>query len=338
MNLSFEQIKNITVGASEIKKENGGICFHRFSDSEENIFKGSGNLSLLYSTSGIKMRFKTNSETLFIKGKTERSSPVRSFYAIDIKINGEFFDCISNFDEKSLDKIYAEKEYEFSDFEKEFQLKKGEKTVEILLPYSVQFTLYELGLSDGSFTKPVKYEKILMAYGDSITHGFDALHPSCKYITRLCDALKVEEHNKGLGGFCFSPDLVKNKVDITPDYITVAYGINDFSNKNKEDFRKDCHNFFENLANNYTNVPIFALAPIWASHATKNDIFGEFSDISKIIKEETQKFKNITFIDCFDFVPKKSEYFGDGRLHPNDEGFSHYFENLYNKICDLNIL
>lgn len=332
MRLTFEQIKSVTVGTTEIKNENGGICFHRFSDAEECIFKGSESISLLYSTSGVKMRFKTNSETLFIKGKTMRSSPVRSFYAIDIKINGEFFDCISNFNEKNLDKIYAEKEYEFSDFEKNFHLKEGEKIIEILLPYSVQFALYELGLSDGSFIEPLKYEKFLMAYGDSITHGFDALHPSKKYVTRLCNALNFEEYNRGIGGACFCPDLVSKKDNITPDCITVAYGINDFGNTTKKIFRKNCRDFFENLVRNYGNTPIFALAPIWASYATKNDVFGSFSDVGKIIEEETSDFSNVVFVDCFDFVPHGEEYFGDGRLHPNDKGFEFYFKALKKEI------
>lgn len=332
MKLTFEQIKSITVEATEIKNENGGICFHRFSSEQENTFFDQ--IKVLRSSSGIKFRFKTNSKKLFLKAKIKRGSDVRSFFAVDINVNGEFFDCISNFTEKSLEKFYAEKEYEISDIEKEICFENGEKTVEIFLPYSVELVLLDFELDDNAFFEPIKRTKILMAYGDSITHGFDALHPSKKYATRLCDALNFEEYNRGIGGACFCPDLVSEKDNITPDCITVAYGINDFNNRSKTEFRKNCRTFFENLVRNYDNTPIFALAPIWASHATKNDVFGDFSDVGKIIKEETADFFNAVFVDCFDFVPHNADYFGDGYLHPNDKGFELYFKALYSKIIE----
>jgi len=39
-------------------------------------------------------------------------------------------------------------------------------------------------------------------------------------------------------------------------------------------------------------------------------------------------------------LPKEEKYFADLRLHPNDEGFKYYFENLYSEIeesikCDM---
>lgn len=332
MKLTFEQIKSITVGATRICEENGGICFRRFSREQENVFFDI--IKYLRTSSGIKFRFKTNSESLFLKAKVKRGSEARSFFAVDVKINGKLSDSYTNFDEKSLDKIYAEKEYNISDFKKEFLLGKGEKEVEIHLPYSVEFILCDFFLDDNAFFEPIKREKILMAYGDSITHGYDALHPSKKYVTRLCDALNAEEYNRGIGGACFCPELVSKKDEIVPDYITVAYGTNDFCCGNKEMLRKNCRSFFENLVRNYDNTPIFALAPIWASHATKNDVFGEFSDIGKIIEEETSKFGNVIFIDCFDFVPHNGDYFGDGRLHPNDKGFKLYFKALHSKIIE----
>ena len=31
----------------------------------------------------------------------------------------------------------------------------------------------------------------------------------------------------------------------------------------------------------------------------------------------------------FELIDHEPHLFGDGRLHPNDEGFGQYFENLY---------
>ena len=60
--------------------------------------------------------------------------------------------------------------------------------------------------------------------------------------------------------------------------------------------------------------------------------FGDFKNVEKDIIEAVADIENITVISGFDFVPKDEKYFGDLRLHPNDEGFDHYVENLYGKI------
>ena len=40
-------------------------------------------------------------------------------------------------------------------------------------------------------------------------------------------------------------------------------------------------------------------------------------------------------ISGFDFVPKDEKYYADLRLHPNDEGFEYYAENLYKEIKEM---
>ena len=51
---------------------------------------------------------------------------------------------------------------------------------------------------------------------------------------RLADALGAEEVNKAIGGECFFPELAATKEDFQPEYITVAYGTNDWSRKSAE--------------------------------------------------------------------------------------------------------
>ena len=91
---------------------------------------------------------------------------------------------------------------------------------------------------------PVKKEKILVAYGDSITQGYDALHPSNAYIRRMADYLNAELINKSLGGVKFLPNLAAVPNDIDADYIFVAYGTNDWSNSELGEFKRDCKEFY----------------------------------------------------------------------------------------------
>ena len=61
-------------------------------------------------------------------------------------------------------------------------------------------------------------------------------------------------------------------------------------------------------------------------------VFGEFKKVDEYIRNVAKDFENITVISGFDFVPKEESLFADMRLHPNDNGFEHYFNSLYDKI------
>ncbi len=191
----------------------------------------------------------------------------------------------------------------------------------------------EISIDDGSFITPINNDKKILMYGDSITHGYDALNPSNKYATRLANALGYDEYNKAIGGEIFFPALAKIKQPFTPDIITVAYGTNDWSKTDKVLFDKNCKAFFENLAENYPDTPIFAITPIWRKEIpTATKPFGDFSLIEEGIREAAKNLKNVTVVRGFDFVPKEEKYFADLRLHPNDTGFECYFKNLYKEI------
>ena len=74
-------------------------------------------------------------------------------------------DCIKNYDELNIEPKYSEKEYETGYFSKEVSLGNGFKNIEIHLPYSVKLTLYKMELDENAVIEPIKYKKILLAYG-----------------------------------------------------------------------------------------------------------------------------------------------------------------------------
>ncbi len=337
MNVELEQLQTIATGTVKILKENGGICFHRFTKEQEELFKNTEDFALLLSPAGIKLHFNTNSTKIVLKGLTEQVSKVRSFYCIDIVKDGKLLDCIKNYDELNIGPKYSEKEYETGYFSKEISLGNGFKNIEIHLPYSVKFTLYKIELDENAVIEPIKYKKKLLAYGDSITHGFDALHPSRRYTSKLCNMLNAEEYNKGIGGTKFNPLLARLHDGITPNYITVAYGTNDLWDYNQCDFRRNVRDFFQNLAKNYPAAQIFAISPIWRADMVENHTFGSFNNIGDIIAEEASKINNTVYINGTDFIPHESECFGDGFLHPNDAGFEFYSQKLYKLIVSAEV-
>ena len=52
-------------------------------------------------------------------------------------------------------------------------------------------------------------------------------------------------------------------------------------------------------------------------------------EVRTLLRQEAERYPQITVIDCWDFIPHDEQYFFDQRLHPNDAGFSFYAEALY---------
>lgn len=336
MKLDLETVRNITTGAVRIEKESDGIHFYRFTKEQELLYKERRELSYnrTFHTAGIRLSFCTNSETLCLKGNVLFVS-CRGYYSLDVFVNGKPLGYIDNFSQEKLEKFYATAQFPFKPFEESFALGVGEKTVCIYLPWSAITVIEEILVDDKAFILPIKPEKTLLAFGDSITHGYDALRPSMRYPSKVCDALGAAEYNKAIGGEMFFPALAEAGDNLEPDYITVAYGTNDWASLSKEELEENSKAFYANLARKYPSARIFAITPIWRENAEKVTAAGAFMDVSKIICAAVKGISNINVIEGIDLVPHDTDLYADGRLHPNDEGFTHYAENLIHKIKEL---
>lgn len=333
MKLTLNQIREITSGIERIEETDGLIRFYRFTEEQEDLYKRRSLdfYKKTFSTAGVKLSFFTNSEKLYLKGNVFWGSS-RSYYSIDIFVNQKMIGCIDNFSEDEMKGNYTGNICSLDDFSKEFILGKGEKSVVIYLPWSVGIGLQDIIIDDNSFLQPVKYSKKLLAFGDSITQGYDALRPSNRYISLLAEKIQSEELNKAIGGEVFFPELAKTEEAFMPDYITVAYGTNDWNTKEKAEFKKNCKEFYEALSQKFSTSNIFAITPIWRKDGQEERKMGDFMYIEEYIKEVVTNLKNVTYISGYDFVPENEVFFADLRLHPNDNGFQKQFTRLYDKI------
>ncbi len=340
MKLNLEQIKNITLGAVCVEEENGKFRFHRFTEEQEALY---GRISAeqdrsfnkrCMATAGVKLWFKTNSKALKLNLESLESTS-RHYYSFDVFVNGNVVGYLDNFSNTEMPAAYTKVVLPRGKAEKEFDLGVGDKEVCIYFPWSICPIFEEIGLDDNAYIEPIKPDKKLLAFGDSITQGYDALRPSGSYISILSDRLHAEVLNKGIGGEVFFPDLAKTKDNFSPDYITVAYGTNDFGTRSYEDFKVRCKEFFEELSRNYPTSKIFAITPIWRKDHNGERVFGAFFKVEEYIKTVCENLENVTVISGFDLVPKDEKYYSDLRLHPNDKGFKYYADNLYNEISKI---
>lgn len=333
MRLDIEHIRAITCGATRVEENDFGFAFFRFTKEQEEMYKQRKEEYYIrcFSTSGVTLRFKTNSKKLFLKGRTTRGSS-RKYYSVDVTVNGKPHDSISNFSHIEVPERYAGMTLELGDFEKNISLGDGEKEVCVYLPWGHNAELSEVSVDDEATLSPVKYTKKLLAFGDSITHGYDALRNYNKYITKLAEALECEEFNKGIGGERFVPSLSALKDAFVPDVITVAYGTNDWNNVDADTFDAQCGGFFENLCRNYPNTPVFAITPLWRADTEAQRPMGDFKNAEMHIRQIAERFDNITVITGENLLPREYTLFADHKLHPSDKGFEYYFDNLLAEI------
>lgn len=337
MKLTLEQMQSITLGAHRVALEEGKLRFHRFTEEEERFYQhrddtlGRSFLFRCKAPAGMRLSFLTDSRTLKIAA-TVGVATSRSYFSFDVFEDGAPVGYLDNFGEEKFLGNFTEVALPLGTFEKTFSLREGESRVSVYLPWSVVIEDMTLELDDGATLTPVRPEKKYLVYGDSITQGYDALRPSHRYAARLSDLFGAEEINKANGGEIFVPPLAAMKVDFAPDYITVAYGTNDWSTTDGESFLRDAKRFYSTLSSYYPEAKIFAITPIWRANFEEEKPFGTFAEVEARIREATKGLPNVTVLSSFELVGHDMNLFADLRLHPRDEGFDEYFENLSKKI------
>lgn len=323
MKLTLEQIQSVALGALRVWEEDGLVHFCRFTPEQMEMYR-ERNLDFYkkaHATAGVKLCFRTDSKTLSVKVQTEPGSSWKHF-SVDVLADGKFVGAIKDEPDRYL-----------GDFSGEISLGAGEKTVTVHLPWSVGAKIRELCLDDGASIQPIRPEKTLLMYGDSITQGYIAQRNFMRYAAKLAEFLNAEEHNRAIGGEVYYAELSRLEADIQPDYITVAYGSNDWHKVSREHFTQHCRDFIQEISGRFPQTEIFVLTPIWRKDFREERPFGPFEDVEKLIRQICEGLSNVKVIRGFDLVPKDESYFADDYLHPDDEGFRHYGENLCKAIA-----
>ncbi len=329
MKLNIEKIKEITFGTAYISKENNSVQFHRFTREQENAYfvRSADLYKKTFATAGVFMEFRTDSKKISLAGVAINGSS-RNFYAFEVFADGALVKTFNENFEQRADRH----EFAFA-----AELGEGIKTVKIIFPWSVKADISAIELDDDAFVALVKKEKTMLIFGDSITQGYDAAIPSNSYATKLTHALSANAVNKGIGGEFFWSELAGMKDDISPDYITVAYGTNDWRAQPKEAFEKNCLGFYENLRKNYPDSKIFAIAPIWRTNFADPEKAYPFSYTEEYLRKISDDIQGMYVINGFNFVPHDPELFSDRYVHPNDRGFEYYANALLEKLKEYGV-
>ena len=181
MNIDIELLQKITQGAIKITESADGYCFLRMTECQSNAcLKTSPDyISKTLSSAGIRFEFVTDAASFNIKG-IFRCCTTRNYAYMDVKVNGTIVqhegtdDCTVN-----------------PDFEMTVNLDGKKNHIAIYLPNLAQFILQDFNFCNASFIEPVKKDLTMVCWGDSITHGYDAVYPSLSYANSLSDKLNA---------------------------------------------------------------------------------------------------------------------------------------------------
>ena len=274
MKLTNDQLKMFITGAVAIKEQEGYLALRRFSDKQMEYYRTTNEdfYGKAFATSGARISMITDANGITLSYRTKKASS-RKFFFVDMCVDGVLVahegktDVLEDADTLT------------------FTLPEGTHTVELYLP-----NLYELQIKDVELIGATKAETVrkkyrMLALGDSITQGYDAVFSSQSYVNITADLLGATVVDQAIGGEVFNPGIIDGELGFTPDFITVAYGTNDFSKSTREVMERDAAEFYRRLREAFPEAKIFALLPIWRKDTdTKVRVLGTFEDARAIVR------------------------------------------------------
>lgn len=328
MQISFEAIKKATNGVIDTFVENGRLNFRRFTDKQLKYFADTLNSmnkpSKATATSSVIIDFYTDATEL--KGSfycTRATTRAQCF--LDVYVNGQMVTHAG----EMLNEEKADFNLTFNTY-----LGDGEKRVTIFLPNLFKAELQSLTLKGGQKFTPVKKDKNVIFFGDSITQGYTSDFASYTYVNRLAYKNNWKALNMGLGATIFDCADLDENLPFAPEEIFIAYGTNDWiKSPNLSGLMSE---YLTKLQSIYKGVKINLITPVWRGDVTEvqngNGEKQSFSDLQAQIKGVAKEFDNLTVIDGLKLIPHYPDYFREDLLHPNDLGFLLYAESLTKEL------
>ena len=88
MKLTFEKIKECTLGAARVQKSDTGVFFFRFTGKEEEFYRITSPTNFYLKTfanAGVRISFKTDSKNMLLK-IFARSASSRTYFGVDVAV------------------------------------------------------------------------------------------------------------------------------------------------------------------------------------------------------------------------------------------------------------
>ena len=333
MKLDLTQMKAITKGVMDVTEENGAFVFHRVNDAQMSIYgANTGGWRRSQALASVHLDFETDATMLsFTAVNGWNSTGVRNFY-FDLWVNGKMlyhdgFSYNENTDGSTM--------MRFAPWHTDLAMPEGKKQVRLYMPAICHVELTDVALKGATYLKPVENKYHWLAFGDSITEAHSSAMPSMQYTEQVARAIDAEVFNQGTGGEQYMAKKIVPGSYPQVDFITVAYGTNDFTHcPNKETFDRELSGFYRALHEEFGDTPVLVLLPLWRELERKGDTFalGSLQQVRDRIRAEAEKYPANRAVDCGGFIPPVYDFFADKGLHPNALGHTFYAQGLLPEV------
>ena len=312
MNLDKKTIENYFSGYLEAEFENGYYFLYRFGIEQRSFYTKEGGFygNQSHYQAGIKINVDNCTEISF-----------------DFVIRSE------GTEEISFGAVYAdgrEENYRFdSSIQKAVFSFKGE-SVNVYFPYNARIGIKNIEICGDI---PMKTERNILSFGDSITQGYMITEAALAYPSVLGRAFKADVYNFGIGGY-FIRSGILNELDKLPRpwIITFAYGTNDWHFE--QDYKKELPDIFRRIHNKYPDTPVFVILPITRRNESMRRSSGFLENVRNDLEDEAAKYHNFYVISSGKKLDAGAHLFDDG-IHPNNDGMRYLGRLIAEDIAEI---
>lgn len=326
MRLNPEEIRSVATGILDMKTDGSSVRLLRMTDAQRAVYpEDYVGWRRAQTMAGVTLDFRTDSRALTLACSDICLNPAYHC-TFDVLVDGAFYTSFSMAIAKP-EEVPAPP----SGFRHTFPLPEGDKRITLYFPlYTMQIDAVEL--DDGAQFAPCSRRWKWVVFGDSISEGREPDHPCNTYVCRLARMLDAEVYNQAISGEIFRSRKLLPGSYPQCDFVSVAYGTNDFRKQEPDLLVPEMSAFLKQVAEEFPTTPIFCLLPLWRKDKDVITRGRTLEEVRAILRQEAERYPQIHIIDCWNFIPHEEDYFYDRRLHPNDAGFACYAEALYPEL------
>ena len=318
--LNLEELRQISTGCYNIQLIDGSYQFQRFPAEVLEFFSPMpSRVVRAEATSGVRIRFRSNTTKLILAGNVKENSPQTEPFVILL----------------NEDKIAELPESGKSgDFENTFRFgNTEEKTIEICFPsYSIG-SIKRLMIDENASLQELKRKGIYYAMGNSITQQGGRYMAYADIVAR---GLELDLHEAGVGGHIFEAESLPFVYVEKPALITIAYGTNDWNGSRPIE---NARIFLQRLTSLYPDTPVFLLEPLRrysplapdGKKLADNKAGYSLEHYRRQYRKIATEFPTVKVIHYKKLIPDNPELFTDG-VHPSAEGHKVFGENLLKEL------
>lgn len=307
--LTHDEIIACARGTRQAKQTDLSLELLRFSEAELAYYAYSeGALVRALCTAGVALSFETDSDCLRVVLRLGVSA--RAYAFIDLYVDDLFV--------ATAGSATAQDTLEASfTLAGETPCEPGHlRRVTLYLPHCRQAGIVAIELADGAACAPYRREELL-ALGDSITQGMEALHPSLAWPAVAARALNLDLHGCGIGGHHYDAAGLIDCPVARPALITVAYGTNDW---NMERSAEHARPYLTRLRELYPTSPLAVLAPPWWEGAEAAEKAGVTLAVwRRTLADIVAEFPVDCYLPMPALLPPGPHFLADG-VHPGSAG------------------